>query len=155
LATIHRAENTDNPKRLQSILKAFNNLDEALVFPVHPRTRKILQDLGYVAPDHVRLIDPIGYVDMVRLEGSARMILTDSGGIQKEAYWLGVPCVTLRDETEWVETVENGWNCLTGPNPKKIIQAVNSFKPPIDKPFLYGQGTASQTIIQKLEEYQT
>jgi UDP-GlcNAc3NAcA epimerase len=125
LATLHRAENTDNLTRLQSITDAFNRLDEPLVFPVHPRTRKKLDEIAYAPAPHVHLIEPVGYLDMARLESAARRILTDSGGIQKEAMWLGVPCVTLRDETEWVETVESGWNVLVGADPVALLAAVH------------------------------
>ena len=142
LVTVHRAENTDDPARLQSIVAALKSLAEPVVWPVHPRTRKALQALG-CAPGqspHLHLVEPLGYLDMVRLEESARMILTDSGGIQKEAYWLGVPCLTLRDETEWVETVEAGWNRVVGVDPERIVDAVRSFSPPVRRPQLYGDG---------------
>lgn len=114
LATVHRAENTDGSRRLGNILSGFAALNETVIFPVHPRTRKFLNENDYRIPENVRLIDPVGYFDIIALEKSARMLLTDSGGMQKEAYWLKVPCITLRDETEWVETVETGWNVLTG-----------------------------------------
>jgi len=91
----------------------------------------------------VKLIDPVGYFDIIALERSARMILTDSGGMQKEAYWLKVPCITLRDETEWIETVELGWNILTGSDTHKIMDAVKTFSPPSDHPPLYGDGQAA------------
>ena len=106
LATVHRSENTDDLTRLSSILRAFNRLAEPVVFPVHPRTRKIIAEMGARLEPHVHLIEPLGYLDMVAFTDSARLVLTDSGGLQKEAYWLGVPCITLRDETEWVELVE-------------------------------------------------
>jgi UDP-N-acetylglucosamine 2-epimerase len=96
--------------------------------------------------DRLRLIDPVGYLDLVRLAQSARLILTDSGGLQKEAYWLGVPCVTLRDETEWVETVGAGWNVLAGARTDVIVQAVSSFRPPEDRPSLYGDGRSAAQI---------
>lgn len=121
LATVHRAENTDNLDRLRGILKAFNKLEDSLIWPVHPRTRKILDDIHWMPGKSVRLIDPVSYVDMVHLEKNARVILTDSGGMQKEAYWMGVPCVTLRDETEWVETVISKWNILGGTKTETII----------------------------------
>jgi UDP-N-acetylglucosamine 2-epimerase len=154
LATVHRAENTDAPQRLQSILAAFAALDETIVLPLHPRTRKALQALGNPQQriPHLKLIDPVGYLDMARLEGSARLILTDSGGIQKEAYWLGVPCITLRDETEWVETVEMGWNKLAGALCDAIVQAVRSFSPPAQHPPLYGNGQASVYITACLTQ---
>jgi UDP-N-acetylglucosamine 2-epimerase len=126
LATVHRAENTDNPERLNNILTAFNQITENLIWPVHPRTRKKLVELNWLPGNYIQLVEPIGYLDMVRIEENARTIITDSGGIQKEAFWLQVPCVTLRDETEWVETVESGWNTLTNTNQEKILESVNS-----------------------------
>jgi len=125
LATVHRAENTDDTEHLGNILSAFNQIQETLIWPVHPRTRKKLEEMHWQPGKHIQLIDPLGYLDMVQLEENTRMILTDSGGIQKEAYWLQVPCITLRDETEWVETVQSGWNTLTGTNPDKILSAIN------------------------------
>ena len=150
LTTIHRAENTDHTSRLRNILAAFDALQEPLIFPVHPRTRKAIEKLGYRPAPHVKLIEPVSYLDMVRLERSARMILTDSGGIQKEAYWLGVPCITLRDETEWVETVRAGWNLLVGANTDSIIQAIRSFNPPDTHPILYGDGQAASRCVALL-----
>jgi UDP-N-acetylglucosamine 2-epimerase len=124
LATVHRAENTDDPARLQGILDAFNQVDEPLVFPVHPRTRKKLAELAWQPASHVILLDPLRYIDMVFLEKNALVILTDSGGMQKEAHWLEVPCVTLREETEWVETLAGNWNQLAGVDPQKIVSSV-------------------------------
>jgi UDP-N-acetylglucosamine 2-epimerase len=142
VATVHRAENTDDPVRLHAILNAFNALDEPVVFPTHPRTRNAMQRMDYTPASHIRLIDPLGYLDMVRLMQAARMILTDSGGIQKEAYWLKVPCVTLRDETEWVETVEAEWNVLVGADRDLIVSFVSAYDIPKDHPKLYGSGQA-------------
>jgi len=150
LATVHRSENTADLSRLTQILDAFNALDEAVVFPVHPRTRKIITDSNCRIERHIRLIEPVGYLDMVALTGSARLVLTDSGGLQKEAYWLGVPCLTMRDETEWVETVEAGWNMLVGSGSKQIAQAVHSFKPNGAWPALYGDGFASSKCVDLL-----
>ena len=152
LATVHRAENTDNSERLNNILSAFEAINEVIVFPVHPRTRKLLQGKGYRPPENVRLIDPVGYFDIIALEKSARLLLTDSGGMQKEAYWLKVPCITLRDETEWVETVESGWNVLTGADHKKISNAAQNFTPPKEHPSLYGDGHTAKKIINILVE---
>jgi UDP-GlcNAc3NAcA epimerase len=148
VATIHRAENTDDLVRLRNILSAFNQIEETIVFPIHPRTRQALARLnGSVAlTDRLRLIDPVGYLDLMRLAQSARLVLTDSGGLQKEAYWLGVPCVTLRDETEWVETVQAGWNIVTGARTDAIVQAVSSFQPAGTRPALYGNGTSAAQI---------
>jgi UDP-GlcNAc3NAcA epimerase len=146
LLTLHRAENTDDATRLSEVLSAVNRLTEPVVFPVHPRTRKAMDRLGYSPAAHVRLIEPLGYLDMVALERSARMILTDSGGVQKEAYWLGVPCLTLREETEWVETVQAGWNVLVGVDASRILQTVSSFLPPTHRPPLYGDAQAAARI---------
>ena len=150
LVTIHRAENTDDKKRFQNIISALNSLEETIVLPIHPRTKKILNDMNCQLKPHIRIIDPVGYFDMITLENAARMILTDSGGIQKEAYWLKVPCITLRDETEWVETVESGWNILSGADRARIIEAVHAFKVPTDHPPLYGDGKAAEKIISTI-----
>ena len=152
LATIHREENTDDMVRLRSILSAFNQIEETIVFPLHPRTRKALARLNgsVTVAGKLRLIDPVGYLDLMRLAQSARLILTDSGGLQKEAYWLGVPCVTLRDETEWVETVAAGWNVLTGARTEAIVNAVSSFQPAAIRPELYGSGTSAAQISDAL-----
>lgn len=147
MATVHRAENTDEPVRLSSILSALSQLNEPVIFPVHPRTRKAIGNSGFKSQvPALRLLDPLGYLDMVRLMSSARMILTDSGGIQKEAYWLGVPCVTLRDETEWVETVAAGWNVLTGADTARIVKAVSRHVVPAARPPLYGDGHAADRM---------
>jgi UDP-N-acetylglucosamine 2-epimerase len=158
LATVHRAENTDNANHLCRILSAFAAIHEPIVFPIHPRTRAKLAELGKVseqelAQSGVQLIEPVGYLDMVLLEAGARLILTDSGGIQKEAYWLGVPCITLRDETEWVETVDAGWNTLVGADTDRIVQAVECFSPSsadTPHPILYGDGHTASRIVQLL-----
>jgi UDP-N-acetylglucosamine 2-epimerase len=150
LATVHRSENTDDPSRLAHILDAFNALEERLVFPVHPRTRKAMAALRRPVAAHVELIDPVGYLEMVALTDSARVVLTDSGGLQKEAYWLGVPCVTLRSETEWVETVEAGWNTLAGTDSTSILDAVRSRVPPRVHPSLYGRGRAADACVAEI-----
>jgi len=148
---LHRSENTDDAERLSGILNAFNALDEPVVFPVHPRARKVITAAGFRLRSHVRLIDPLGYFEMITAASSARLILTDSGGLQKEAYWLGVPCITLRDETEWVETVEAGWNTLTGSDSAKIVEAVRSFAPPGSRAPLYGDGCVAARCVDLLE----
>jgi len=147
LATVHRRENTDDVARFADILNAFNSIDEPVVFPVHPRARKIIAEMGFRPEPHVHLIDPVGYLDMVVLVGSARLVLTDSGGLQKEAYWLSVPCLTLRNETEWVETVEAEWNLLVGSDSRQIIDGVHSFVPPDSHPALYGDGAAADKCV--------
>ena len=150
LATVHRSENTDEPSRISSILSAFNAMDEPVIFPVHPRARKIITDMGFRPEPHLHLIEPVGYLEMVKLLGSARLALTDSGGLQKEAYWLGVPCITMRNETEWVETIEAGWNVLVGSDLNKIVDAVNSFSPSNSHPLLYGDGDAARKCVDLL-----
>jgi UDP-GlcNAc3NAcA epimerase len=151
LATVHRSENTDDPARLSRILSAFSAIDETVLFAVHPRTRKAIGALGCTVGPNVRLIDPLGYLDMVAVTRAARLVLTDSGGLQKEAYWLGVPCLTLRDETEWVETVAVGWNALVGADQQAIVQAVRTFAPPAARPSLYGDGHAAGKCVELLQ----
>ena len=127
VATVHRAENTDQPDQLRSLLATFASLDLPIVLPIHPRTRHILEntlpEVLAKARSQIRLINPLGYLDMVNLTQHAATVLTDSGGLQKEAFWLGVPCITLREETEWVETVAVGANLLAGTSPDRIQQA--------------------------------
>lgn len=152
LATIHRAANTDDATRLRQIVEIFNNVNEIIVFPAHPRTRQALNQLGAWFKSHVRLIEPVGYFDIIALESNARLIATDSGGVQREAYFLGIPCLTLRDETEWVETVEAGWNKLVGVEPEQVLEAWHSFAPPPTRPPIFGEGHTGQRIVQILEE---
>ena len=154
LATVHRAENTDDPENLKSIFTAFQKLVQnglKIVVPIHPRTRKKLDHLGMALED-VQSIAPVSYLDMLLLEKHAKIILTDSGGIQKEAFWFKVPCVTLRHETEWVETVSAGYNVLTGPECSRIMQAAEGVRNilPTPEPF-YGDGTAANKIVDILQ----
>ena len=152
LCTIHRAENTDDPARLTQILKAVARISLPVVLPLHPRTRKIVQQLGLSALlEKVKVIEPVGYLDMITLEAHAVKLVTDSGGVQKEAYFAGVPCITMRDETEWVETVEVGWNRLTGADEEEILNAVESFTPPADRPSIFGDGHAAEQFVTALE----
>ena len=144
LVTLHRSENTDTPERLSAIVGALNDLEEPVIFPIHPRSKKMLAAAGHELKPHVRVIDPLGYFEMVLMSAASRMILTDSGGLQKEAYWHGVPCVTLRDETEWSETVESGWNTLVGADRGKILTTVKRFAPPAKRPGLYGTGDTAR-----------
>jgi UDP-N-acetylglucosamine 2-epimerase len=151
LATVHRGENTDSPERLTAIVRALNALEETVLFPVHPRTRKMIAAGGQQLASHVHVIDPLDYFDMVTASASARLILTDSGGLQKEAYWLGVPCVTMRDETEWVETVDAGWNIITGADYDKIVHNVRHFAPPTERPKLYGDGHCAARCAELMQ----
>ena len=157
LATVHRAYNTDDPRALGAILSTLASIDESVVFPMHPRTRQKLQDHGLLgsAADlgQLKIIDPVDYLDMLVLEQNARLILTDSGGVQKEAFFFAVPCLTLRPETEWVETVESGWNLLVGTEPERILAGLqHHFPAPVGQPALFGDGRSAQAIVQLLEK---
>jgi UDP-GlcNAc3NAcA epimerase len=157
LATVHRQENTEDSTKLLSLLSAFEELASAdcpFVIPLHPRTLKLSRP--YVPEHrlnpHVRIVPPVSYMDMIHLEGHARVILTDSGGVQKEAHFAKVPCITLRNETEWVETVKAGWNCLVGSEKGAIIKGFLEVTggDPGQNVQIYGEGNASQTIVQIL-----
>jgi len=151
LVTVHRAVNTDNADRLQQIVAALNAVDEPIVFPVHPRTRKSLEALPVACARHVQLIDPVGYLEMLVLEKHARLIATDSGGVQREAYFHGIPCLTLRDATEWAETVEVGWNRLVGTDANAIAEHWFAFKPTGSRPPIFGDGHAADRIAAMIE----
>ena len=151
LATIHRAYNTDFPEVLTGILSAFQRINEIIVFPIHPRTLHLIQASQLEIPSNVIAIEPVGYLDMLLLEQNARIILTDSGGMQKEAYFFKVPCLTLRPETEWVETVKNGWNRLIGIDPDRIVDAIQNLELPNQPPIqAFGDGNAAQKITKVL-----
>jgi len=154
LATIHRAYNTDDAGTLARLLAALEALRSTVVFPVHPRTRARLNELGLrPAGERIRLIEPVGYLDMLVLQRNARIVLTDSGGMQKEAYFLGVPCVTLRPETEWVETVEAGWNIVAGTDPAAIASAAaRTDWPAPPAPAVFGTGDAATRIVEILAD---
>lgn len=153
LCTIHRAENTNDINRLKAIFNALNNSKELIVLPLHPRTLKYVSDYGITISDNVRIIEPIGYLDMVRLESTAKKIVTDSGGVQKEAFFLGVPCITMRDETEWVETIENGWNVLVGADENKILEAIVNFSPVNQRIDYFGNGDASIQMMEIIKNF--
>ena len=153
LATLHRPANTDDPAQLQTLLDTLTELPLPVVLPLHPRTRQQIERHGLLPKSKIKnlkLIEPVGYLDMLLLERCARLILTDSGGVQKEAYMAGVPCVTLRDETEWVETLDAGWNILAGADPDRIRATVRDFTPPAEHPPLYGDGHAADRIAEIL-----
>jgi UDP-GlcNAc3NAcA epimerase len=151
LITLHRAENTDDPARISAIVKALNQFTEIeAVFPMHPRTRKILNALGLAFAPHIHVIDPVGYFDMLALEDACSFVVTDSGGVQKEAYFFQKPCITLRESTEWVELVEHGWNTLTGADSEKIHAALRAMPRYGDSARLYGDGRTSETIANYL-----
>lgn len=147
LATLHRQENVDDRTRLSNILQGFSASDKPIVMPLHPRTRKRLQEFGLSLPDSVIVIEPVGYLDMVMLEKHASLIATDSGGVQKEAYFHKVPCLTLRDETEWVELIEAEANVLVSADALKIQKALSAqILFPLNASNLYGYGYASVKV---------
>jgi UDP-N-acetylglucosamine 2-epimerase len=145
LVTVHRESNVRAPA-LGQIVEALNALEEPVVFPLHPRTAAAIEEQGHRLAGHVHPHPPVGYLDFAALASQARVVLTDSGGVQKEAYWYGVPCVTLRDSTEWVETVELGWNRLVGSDPDRIVKAARAAEAPSQHPPLYGDGRAADSI---------
>jgi UDP-N-acetylglucosamine 2-epimerase len=156
LCTVHRAENTDDERNLRGIVEALGSLDRTVVLPLHPRTRRLfseyrLDELLKRLPS-VRIIDPVGYLDMIQLERNASAVLTDSGGVQKEAYFYRVPCITLRNETEWIETVNDGWNTLAGAGTRNILDAVQGLRPPGSQGQPFGEGRAAERIARLIHE---
>ena len=174
LLTLHRPVNVDNPENLKRILEAVRESGEKVVFPVHPRTRaklgtglvqnrsaasgsgprtkKQLDNTTIQQYNNISFISPLGYIDMLCLEKNAKKILTDSGGVQKEAYWLKVPCITLRKETEWMETVKDGWNILVGCDKRKILRAIKHFKPKKKQSKYFGNGKTAERIVKIIRE---
>ncbi|WP_291626529.1 non-hydrolyzing UDP-N-acetylglucosamine 2-epimerase [Clostridium sp.] len=151
LSTIHRAENTNDINRLKNIINALNECEKNIVLPLHPRTHKFIKDYGLTINDNIKIIAPVGYLDMINLENNSQKIVTDSGGVQKEAYFLQKPCITMRDETEWIETVENGWNTIVGSNKEKILDAIINFNPKGEQKMAFGYGNAADIISEKLK----
>ncbi len=154
--TVHRPSNTDDRENMTAIIGALGEAGVPVVFPVHPRTQKFLRGYGLLAamPENIRITEPLGYLDMLRLMAHAKRILTDSGGVQKEAYMLGVPCITLRENTEWVETVEAGWNVLVGAEREGIVDAIRQFSPGFLQKKIFGEGDASLRIREILTGFQ-
>lgn len=149
VVTIHRASNTDDERRFRRLIEGLRRVDLPIVFPVHPRTRKIAEVAGAGQGDNLILIEPVSYIDMMALVARSATVFTDSGGLQKEAFVLKIPCVTLREETEWIETLEDGWNVLAGSDPSKIAGA--SRRPtPSRQGTPYGDGHAAENIVQAL-----
>jgi UDP-GlcNAc3NAcA epimerase len=146
--TVHRPANTDRKENLESIIRAVEKAGMPVVFPVHPRTKKCLQEYGMwnQLPANIIITEPLGYLDMVKILRHASKILTDSGGMQKEAYMLGVPCITLRENTEWVETVEEGWNVLAGADFDKILNAIMCFNPDKKSNNIFGRFAAKKIV---------
>jgi UDP-N-acetylglucosamine 2-epimerase len=157
LATLHRAANSDDPERLSAVLRAFERLDAPVLFAVHPRTAKNLDRHGLAADleasERVMAVPPVSYMETVALLGGAKALLTDSGGMQKEAYFLSVPCVTLREETEWVETVELGWNRLVATDEQAIVDAAGRPVTSNEHPDVYGDGHAAEAAVAAIEQH--
>ena len=155
LATAHRAGNVDDPERLGKLVALFEALPGTTVLPLHPRTAASLDAAGLRdrLEGAVTLLPPLGYLDFMKLAMHARAVLTDSGGVQKEAYLLGVPCVTLRDTTEWVETVEAGWNTLVDLDAEAAVSALECSIPDGERPELYGGGRAAERVADVLRAY--
>ena len=157
LLTLHRAYNTDDPNRLRALLAAMAQLELPVIWPLHPRTRKKLAEfdlLNQLPDEKLLIIPPVGYLDMLSLEQNALRILTDSGGVQKEAYFYAVPCITLRPETEWIETVQVGWNRLVDINPEQIIWAASQAEwPDSPPPLVFGSGEAANEIVKILLDF--
>jgi len=149
LLTVHRADNVDQVSNLAAILRGVADSGVPVVFPVHPRTRSSLAGAGAMPPN-LRMIDPVGYLEMLVLEENAAAIVTDSGGVQKEAYFAGRPCITVRDSTEWTETVDLGWNVLVGREPSVIAGAMAGFRPSGPRPQVFGDGHAAGRVVDEL-----
>ena len=147
LMTAHRAENVDDRDRLAAIVRGVSESGLRVVFPVHPRTKAALAAARIEPGPGVRVVDAVGYLEMLVLEANAQAIVTDSGGVQKEAFFAGVPCITLRDATEWPETVDAGWNVLVGADPSRIAAAMRDFRPHGDRPEVFGDGHAAEKVV--------
>lgn len=157
LFTLHRPENTEFPDRLRSIFKGLEASDKPIIYPVHPRMRSILKKpeiTDFVKNvENLKMIEPVGYLDMIQLEKNADKIITDSGGMQKEAYFFKRPCITIRDESEWVETVNAGYNVVVGADVNLITKAIKEFDPIFSNDLLYGDGNCAPLIVKRILEY--
>jgi len=156
LASVHRAENTDDKSRLTNILQALDEIgssDFSVILPLHPRTAGYIKKYRLSNFQGIKFVPPVSYLEMIALEKNSKTILTDSGGIQKEAFWLKVPCVTLRDETEWIETVELGWNILAGADKQRIVNVINNPQKRVSNAdWIYGDGNAAKNIVKTLKK---
>jgi len=157
LFTMHRPENTDHSDRIESIFKGLEESDKTIIYPVHPRMRQILEEPEVKESidkvSNLKMIDPVGYLDMIQLEKNADKIITDSGGMQKEAYFFKRPCITIRDESEWIETVEAGYNTIVGANENKIADEIKNFNPTIIDNGLYGDGKSAFSIVKEIVKF--
>jgi len=152
LLTMHRPYNVDDPKKLRSLFKSLGGLSKNIIFPIHPRSKKILDQHNITVPDNIELIKPQGYVEFQGLLKFCEKVITDSGGLQKEAYIAGKPCITLRPETEWVETVDVGWNTLMDIESEDLAEKIQAFTPSSKRPDLYGKNVA-RTMVAELERF--
>jgi UDP-N-acetylglucosamine 2-epimerase len=151
LATVHRPANTDNRSNLEAIIEALQECGRPVVFPVHPRTAKAIRAshiFVHRSGGNIARIEPVDYLTFICLLTNAEKVITDSGGVQKEAYFFGIPCITLREETEWPETVETGWNLLVGARKKEILRAVRKFEPKGRPAMAFGDGHAAERIAR-------
>lgn len=157
LFTMHRPENTDHPERIRSIFKGLEASGKTIIYPVHPRMRSILEKPEIrecvERVEKLKMIDPVGYLDMIQLEKHADKFITDSGGMQKEAYFVKRPCITIRDESEWVETVNAGYNVIVGADTDLIVNAIKEFDPIFKDDHLYGDGMSAELIAEKIKKY--
>ncbi len=153
LATIHRAQNTDSKEKLSNVFEAFSESNKDIILPLHPRTKKYIKEYGIKLTNNVKVIEPLSYLDMLVMEKNARKILTDSGGIQKEALFFNVPCITMREVTEWTETVSEGFNILVDTDKVKIIDAINNFEITGKNKDIYGRGDASKKIAEEIRTF--
>lgn len=153
LATVHRAGNTSDGARLASIISGLSAVSVPVVLPIHPRTEAALKDNGLweTAREQLTIIDPVGYLDFIALLEGAAMVATDSGGVQREAFYLDTRCITLRDETEWTETIDCGWNTLVGADSDRISRALTQTEPTPPKPQLYGDGRAAERVVEVID----
>jgi len=153
--TCHRASNTDNEQNLRSIISAIGESGEKTVFPVHPRTMKYLESYGMKddLPKNLIITKPLSHMDTIWLVANSKRVLTDSGGLQKEAYILGVPCITLRENTEWTDTLRVGWNILVGANKEKILRAIREFVPPAEHPYIFGPPGADVRMVSEIDKF--
>ncbi|TQV84226.1 UDP-N-acetylglucosamine 2-epimerase (non-hydrolyzing) [Exilibacterium tricleocarpae] len=153
LLTLHRAENTKNGENITSILNELAEIDTKVLWPIHPRAQSVIQSTNVNVPSSVIVTSPLGYGETITLLKNSKALITDSGGMQKEAYWLGRPCVTLREETEWVETVDMGWNQLVGANPVMIREALCNINVPAERPDALGKCGASRRCVKEIVKF--